>query len=354
LPILSVLDQSPVREGGTPAQALSETVRLAQACERFGYHRYWLAEHHNAEGLAGTAPEILIARVAAATQTMRVGSGGVMLPHYSALKVAENFRMLETLFPGRIDLGLGRAPGSDQLTALALQQWSGVPNQQTSAAQYFPNQIRDIMGWLSGRLPATHPFAQIKAQPTGDTVPELWLLGSSDHSAAVAAHFGCAFSFAHFITDQGGVEVMRAYKDAFKPSAVPGIGLARPRGSIGVFVLCAETEAAAKRLAASRDLWRLRLDLGRISAVPPVEEAEAAMARLSPAELRRVEFNRRRQIIGTPDQVKEKLLALGADYGVDEFVVVSICYDFAARVRSYELLAEAFGLGKNAPAQAAQ
>ncbi len=345
MPLLSVLDQSPIREGGTAGDALRETVALAAACEGWGYHRYWLAEHHNAAGLAGTAPEVLIARVAAATSTMRVGSGGVMLPHYSALKVAENFRVLEALYPGRIDLGLGRAPGSDQMTALALQQWSGIPNNQISAAQYFPQQIRDIMGWLTGALPEGHPFARIAAQPMGETVPELWLLGSSEYSAAVAAHFGCAFSFAHFITDQGGVEAMRAYKESFKPSAVPRAGFAAPRASIGVFVLCADSEAAARRLAASRDIWRLRLDRGQIAPIPPVEDSEAALLKLSPIEEQRVAFNRRRQIVGAPEQVKARILALGADYGVDEFVIVSICFDFAARLRSYELLAQAFGLG---------
>lgn len=331
--ILSVLDQSPIRDGGTPAQAIRETVELAKATEQMGYHRYWLAEHHSSAGLAGTAPEVLIARVAAETKEMRIGSGGVMLSHYSALKVAENFRVLEALYPGRIDLGIGRAPGSDQRTAAALQHGPGA-----LGIEYFPQQISDLITYLGDGPASGHPFAGIRAMPSGDSRPDLWLLGSSDQSAAYAAHFGCAFSFAHFINDRGGPEVMAAYRETFRPSP----GLAQPVGSIGVFVLCAETDEEAQRLAASRDLWRLRLDLGEISPIPRVEEALAYP--YSEAERRRVAFNRRRQVIGDPPTVKARLLELAELYGVDELVIVSICYDFSARVRSYELIAEAFGL----------
>lgn len=331
--LLSVLDQSPIRDGGTPAQAIAETIELAKATERLGYHRYWLAEHHSSQGLAGTAPEVLIARIAAETKTMRVGSGGVMLSHYSSLKVAEAFRVLEALYPGRIDLGIGRAPGSDQRTAMALAHGPGA-----LGIEHFPQQIADLIMYVRGTPTAGHPFAGIRAMPSGETNPDLWLLGSSDQSAAYAAHFGCAFSFAHFINDRGGPEVMAAYRQLFQPSS----WLAAPVGSIGVFVLCAETEAEAQRLAASRDLWRLRLDQGIIAPVPSVEEALSYP--YSEPERRRIEFNRRRQVIGTPEQVKARLLELGELYGVDELVVVSICYDFKARVRSYELLADAFGL----------
>jgi luciferase family oxidoreductase group 1 len=330
---LSVLDQSPIRAGGTPAQAIAETVRLAEACERLGYHRYWLAEHHASEGLAGTAPEVLIARVAAATREMRVGSGGVMLAHYSPLKVAEEFRMLEALYPGRIDLGIGRAPGSDYRTSVALQA-----GPQPYGIEQFPNQVQDLLGYLADALPQNHPFAGIKAQPQGDTVPDPWLLGSSDASAAIAAYFGTAFSFAHFITDAGGPQIMQAYREHFRPSR----WRAAPEGSIGVFVICAATEAEAHRLALSRDLSRLRLEQGRLGPVPSVEEAEAYA--YTEDERQRIAFNRRRQVVGTPEQAKKRLLEYGALYGVDEFVVVTITHDFAARLRSYELLAEAFAL----------
>jgi len=331
--ILSVLDQSPVRAGGAAADALNETVALAQAAERWGYHRYWLAEHHATEGLAGSAPEIMVARVAAATSSMRVGSGGVMLSHYSPLKVAEQFRVLETLYPGRIDLGLGRAPGSDQITARALQAGPGA-----IGAEYFPSQVQDLLGYLGGGLPADHPFARIRVTPEPASRPEVWLLGSSDQSALVAAYLGCAFSFAHFITDQGGVEVMAAYRDRFRPSA----RLATPLGSIGVFVLCADTEAEAQRLAQSRDLWRLRLDQGYLGPVPSTAEAEAYS--YSREERLRIAMNRRRMVIGAPGQVKARMLELAERYGVGEIVVVTICHDFAPRLRSYELLAQAFGL----------
>ena len=330
---LSVLDQSPIRAGGTPAQAIAETIELARATERWGYQRYWVAEHHAAPGLAGTAPEILVARLAAATTAMRIGSGGVMLSHYSPLKVAETFRVLEALYPGRIDLGIGRAPGSDYITARALQHGPGA-----LGLEQFPNQIADLLGFLHDALPADHPFAQVKAQPQGPAAPALWLLGSSDQSAAYAAHFGCAFSFAHFITDQGGPEVLAAYRRFFRSS--PWLGA--PEASIGVFVLCADTEAEAERLALSRDLWRLRFERGELGPIPPV--AEAAQYPYSREDRLRIAFHRRRQVVGAPEQVREKLLALGARYGVSEFVVVSICYDFAARLRSYELLAQVFDL----------
>jgi luciferase family oxidoreductase group 1 len=330
---LSVLDQSPIRAGGTPAQAIAESVELARAAERLGYRRYWVAEHHASEGLAGTAPEILVARIAAATAAMRVGSGGVMLSHYSALKIAETFRVLEALYPGRIDLGVGRAPGSDYRTMRALQQGTGA-----LGVEHFPTQVADLLAYLRDALPAEHPFAGVTAQPRGPSAPEPWLLGSSDQSAALAAHFGCAFSFAHFINDRGGAEVMAAYRAHFRPSP----WLDRPQGSIGVFVLTAETEEAARRLALSRDLWRLKLDQGIIAPIPPIEEAEAYS--YSREEGLRIAVNRRRQIVGSPEQVKGQLEALAAAYGVDELVVVSICYDFAARLRSYALLAEVFGL----------
>ncbi len=334
---LSVLDQSPIRGGATAADAVRETIELARLTDRLGYHRYWLAEHHSSGGLAGSSPEILVGHVAAETKRIRVGSGGVMLSHYSALKVAENFRMLETLHPGRIDLGIGRAPGSDQLTAMALAHGPGA-----LGIDQFPAQIRDVIGYLEGALPADHPFARITAMPSGPTAPEVWLLGSSDQSAAMAAHFGCAFSFAHFIVDRGGDTVMRGYREQFRPSTA----LAEPTGSIGVFVICADTDDEAQRLRKSRDLWLLRLYRGETQPVPTVEEAESYP--YTERERAIVEHNRGRTIAGTPDQVRERLDELGRRYGIEEFVVVTICDRFEARLRSYELLAEVFGLRTSA------
>ncbi|MBI1775276.1 MAG: LLM class flavin-dependent oxidoreductase [Proteobacteria bacterium] len=334
---LSVLDQSPIRAGGTPAKAIAETLELAALADRLGYRRYWVAEHHSSAGLAGTAPEILITRIAALTRHLRVGSGGVMLSHYSALKVAETFRVLEALYPGRIDLGIGRAPGSDQRTAMALQHGPGA-----LSIEHFPQQIADLQAFLRDEVAADHPFHGVHAMPAGPSAPELWLLGSSDQSAAYAAHFGAAFSFAHFITEHGGIQVMQAYRKFFRPSP----WLRQPTGSIGVFVLVAESDAAAERLATSRDLWRLRLDRGILGPIPSVEEAEAYP--YAEEDRRRIAHHRRRQIVGSPERVKQGLEALASDYGVEEVVVVSICFDHQARLRSYELLAEAFQLERGA------
>ena len=336
---LSVLDQSPIRRGGTPAQALRETIALAEACDRLGYQRYWLSEHHNSSGLASASPEILIGQVAAHTRNIRVGSGGVMLSHYSPLKVAEQFRMLEALFPGRIDLGIGRAPGSDGLTASALAHGPG-----RLPIDYFPEQLGELYGFLSGSLPEKHPFHAVRAQPAGETLPELWLLGSSGAGASYAAALGWAFSFAHFISPDGGEDLIREYRRMFKPS--PFLG--EPRASIGVSVTCAETTAEAERLSWSRWGWRLmsapgRAQFTRGGGIPSPEEAIAYP--YSAQDLPYLEHARERSIFGNPSEVKEKLLALADRYDVNELIVVTITYDFAARVRSYELLAQAFGIG---------
>jgi luciferase family oxidoreductase group 1 len=329
---LSVLDQSPVRSTATPAEAIRETLALARATDRLGFYRYWLAEHHSTPALAGPSPEVLIPQIAAATSGIRVGSGGVMLQHYSALKVAEQFRVLETLHPGRIDLGIGRAPGSDQLTARALAGPVGV------GVDDFVGKIADVLGFLNGDLPPEHPFGSVLAMPTGPTTPEVWLLGSSDQSAMLAAHFGVGFSFAHFINADGGAEVTRAYTRAFKPSPA----LAEPRASVAVFVVCAPTEEEAVRLAQSRDLFIVRLYTGRSGRYPSVAEAEAYT--YNAREWMIVEHARRRRVVGTPAQCRERLEALAAEYGVDEAVVVTITETWATRLRSYERLAGAFGL----------
>jgi luciferase family oxidoreductase group 1 len=327
---LGVLDQSPVRSGGNAADAVHETLDLAETCERLGYHRYWLAEHHSTPGLAGSSPEVLIGQVAARTSRIRVGSGGVMLQHYSPLKVAESFRVLETLFPGRVDLGIGRAPGSDQLTARALRDDAG--------PEYFPQQVADLVGFLHGALPDGHPYAPVIAMPTGPTAPEVWLLGSSDQSAALAAHFGTGFSFAHFINEEGGAEVTRAYRRQFRPS----VCMDAPRSSAAVFVVCADTEAEARRLAKSRELFIVRLYTGRPGRYPSVEEADSYP--YSERELAILRHAQRRTVAGAPEQVRERLEALAAQYEADELIIVSITHDPKARRRSYELIAKVFGL----------
>jgi luciferase family oxidoreductase group 1 len=330
---LGVLDQSPVRSGGSAADSVHETLELAQAVERLGYSRYWLAEHHATPGLAGSCPEILIGQVAARTSRIRVGSGGVMLSHYSALKVAEHFRMLELLFPGRIDLGIGRAPGSDQRTARTLRR---VP--EPTGAEFFPEQLAELIAFLGDGVPAGHPAHGVRAMPEVTGAPELWLLGSSDQSAMLAAHFGAAFSFAHFINGEGGAEITRAYTQNFRPSPA----LPEPRASAAVFVVCADTEAEARRLARSRELFILRLHSGRPGRYPSVEEAEAYP--YTSHEMAMVEYNRQRTVAGAPEQVRARLTAMAADYGVNELIVVTITHDPKARLRSYELLAQAFEL----------
>ncbi|MFX4222531.1 MAG: LLM class flavin-dependent oxidoreductase [Thalassobaculum sp.] len=342
MPLISVLDQSPIRAGATPADAVAESIELARLADRLGFHRYWVAEHHSSDGLAGSVPEILIARLANETTRIRVGSGGVMLPHYAPLKVAETFRMLETMYPGRIDLGIGRAPGSDQRTARALAY-----TREPIPIEYFPRQVQDLMDWMDGDLEDDHPFRGVAAQPAGPTSPPVWLLGSSDQGGQVAAHFGTAYSFAHFITE-GGEPVVDMYRKRFRPSKT----LAEPQANIGVFVICAETEEEAEVHAASRDLWRVRLDQGHITPIPTPEEA--LNHDYTEAERERAAFHRRRNIVGTPEQVREKLDALLARYGVGEAVVVTITHDHQARLKSYELLAKAYDLSPAAGAEAAE
>ena len=328
---LSVVDQSPVRQGGTAGDALRETIELARATEKLGYQRFWVAEHHNLPGFAGTAPEIMIGQIAARTNTIRVGSGGVMLSHYSALKVAETFRMLESLYPGRIDLGIGRAPGSDPRTAAALAYPGGVRD-----ISYFPEQVDDVLAYLADEIDPAHPFAGVHAGPTPATMPEVWLLGSGIDSAHLAAQRGLPFSYAYFfgMGVEHGPTIVESYRRYFRPSAF----LSEPKVNIAVQVLCAETEEEAKRLAASRNLVRLRIVTGRRSGVPPVEEALAYP--YTPQERAYLAQFTRANVDGNPQQVKAKLEAIAELYQTTDLSIVTICYDFAARVRSYELVAE--------------
>jgi luciferase family oxidoreductase group 1 len=329
---LSILDQSPVISGHTPAQAIHATLELAAAADRLGYHRYWLAEHHAMKGLADPCPEILLGQLAVRTMRIRIGTGGVLLPYYSPLKVAEVFRMYEALFPGRIDLGIGRAPGGNLLTARAMNA------DAFGGADRFPTQVQETMGFLDDALPPGYPFQAVKAMPAGPTSPEVWLLGSSDYSGALAAYLGLRFSFAHFINAQGGPGVMRAFRRDFRPAYRD----AQPYCMVAVFVICAPTSAQAERLAASVDLRRLQMSRGEEEAVATTEEAMA----LSYTDTERaiIRHERARAVIGTPDAVKARLLELNEDFLADEMMIITITGDYASRLRSYELLAESFGL----------
>ena len=333
---LSVVDQSPVRAGGTAADALRDTIQLAVAVEALGYYRYWLAEHHNLPNFAGTSPEVLVGQVAARTNTIRVGSGGVMLSHYSALKVAENFRMLDSLYPGRIDLGVGRAPGSDHLTAAALA-YPGGPKD----VQHYPRQVVDLVGYLSGGLEPEHPFAQVQAGPgEKETAPEVWLLGSRYESAYMAARLGLPFAYAHFfgLGAEDGPAIVEGYRKQFEPSR----HLAEPKINVGVQVLCADTEEEAQRIASSRNLGRLYSITNRAKGIPSVEEALSY--NYQPNELAFVRQYSRVCVDGNPQQVKAGLERLAETYQTNDLSVVTICHDYADRRRSYELVAEACGL----------
>jgi luciferase family oxidoreductase group 1 len=325
---LSVLDQSPIREGDTAAEAVRETIALAQATDRFGYNRFWIAEHHDSTGLASAAPEVLIPQVAANTQRIRVGSGGVMLSHYSPLKVAEVFRMLETLYPGRIDLGVGRAPGSSQHVSRAMAVGPGA-----LSLEHYPNQVADLMGYLANNLPEGHPFQGVRAQPLGDSVPQMWLLGSSLEGAQIAAALGLPFSYAHFINPEAGARAIKLYREHYEPSE----WYPQPLVNVGVSTVCAPTTEEAIRLSWSRYCMRFRRN-----GVPSVETAMAFDYK--PAELEYIVYSRERAAIGDPPTVKARLEALAAELDLDELVLLTITYDFEDRVRSYELVADAFGL----------
>lgn len=328
---LSVLDESPIPSGSTAAEALHETVCLAQAAEGLGYHRYWLTEHHNTTSVAGTAPEVMVAHVASQTSSIRVGAGGVLLPYYSSLKVAEVFRVLHALHPGRIDLGLGRADGADAGAATALRQ--GRPD---SDAAGYRQRVADLAAFVYGQ-----PIAGgsgVQALPAGPGGPEVWILGSSSDGASMAAELGLPFSFAHFVSPAFGQQVMATYRRMFRSSMTHE----RPLASLAVSVVCAETAVDAELLARSQAIWRLHPEGAERGPLLSVEEAESSV--LGDLERLLLEQQRDRSIVGTPEAVRARLVAMADDFDVDELVVRTVCHDPKARLRSYEMLAEAFAL----------
>ncbi|TCW55195.1 luciferase family oxidoreductase group 1 [Bacillus thuringiensis] len=330
---LSVLDQSPISDGSTAAQAFSHTVTLAQEVEKLGYTRFWVSEHHNSVSLAGSSPEILISHIAAKTDRMRVGSGGVMLPHYSPYKVAENFRVLEALYPNRIDLGVGRAPGGMPIATRALQE-----GKMVSLDQY-PEQIADVAMYLHDQVPENHHYANLKATPVITTSPEMWMLGSSGESAMIAAKQGASFAFAQFINGYGGPEVMEAYQEQFQPSYLGD----KPKSIVAIFVICGETNEEAEKIASSLDLSILLLEQGkRTTGTPSIETAQNYS--YSAYDLFRIKENRQRMIVGDPSSVKEKIVNLSKAYNTEEFMIVTITHRFEDKLNSYRLLANAFHL----------
>ena len=328
---LAVLDQSPIARGEVAADAVANTITLAKRCDELGYHRYWVAEHHASDSLASSSPEVLITRLAAETERIRVGSGGVMLSHYSPYKVAENFRMLEVLYPGRIDLGVGRAPGSDGLTAAALAYGNPL------GIEYYPAKVKDLVAFVSGRPPITEAFHDLKATPKAPTAPEVWMLGSSFDSAAYAARFGLAYSHAHFIAPQLAAEAMRQYRERFAPEH-----LAKPYSSIGIFAIAVEDAERADLFRRMREIQRIRRDRGERGPAPTLEEAAAWP--FTDEELDAMKGRRSRQIIGTPDEVKAGMEDLAQQSEADEVVLLTITPSFEDRLKSYELIARAFGV----------
>jgi luciferase family oxidoreductase group 1 len=337
---LSVLDQSPISEDMTGSEALHNTIDLARLTDALGYHRYWVAEHHGGPMLAGPSPEALIGPIASATERIRVGSGGVMLPHYSPFKVAETFSVLAGLYPGRIDLGLGRAAGTDPMTTHALQRDRG-----RAMPDDFPDQLAELLAYFEGTIPISSPLARLaKVLPGRPEAPDPWLLGSSPQSAVWAGELGLPYAFADFINPTGA-EIAALYRREFRE----GLRLDAPRTTVAVWGLAADSEDEAVRLATSSRMAFTMLRRGRLIAVPPPDVAERFLA--SEGDGRSI---RRRTIVGTPGQVRAGIEEAASEYGADEVVVVTITYDHAARRRSYELIAEEFGLADARLAEAGE
>ncbi len=325
---LSVLDQSAAGDGRPQDATIRQTLALASKCEAWGYKRFWVSEHHSHPSIVGTAPEVLMAAIAAQTSSIRLGSAGVMLPHYAPLKVAEQFRVLDALAPGRIDLGVGRAPGSDGRTAQLL-------NPDRYASDNFPQQVMELQAWVTGEpLPPGHPGHGVFAYPSGSTSPNVWMLGSSDYGAQLAAHLSLPYAFAYFITDgQGADQAMHLYRNNFRPSETRP----KPEAVICVWALAADTEEEAWRLFESRARWKMDRNLGRIDAILPPDQA---VRDYSAGEQRALSELKDNALVGTANQVVSKLRALAERLQIEEIVVITWTHDPVAQARSYELLAQ--------------
>lgn len=332
---LSVLDLSFVTDATPPSVSLRNSVDLAQLADGLGYERYWVAEHHSLASVASSAPEVIIARLASATRRIRVGAGGVMLPNHAPLTVAERYRTLEAFFPGRIDLGLGRAPGTDQTTAYALRRLM-----DEREGDDFLERLQELILWETGEFPSSHPFRKIAVMPNDVALPPIFLLGSSDYSADLAAQIGLGFAFAHHFASYDAAAALRAYRTKFEPSRWRD----RPWAILAVAAICAETQAEAERLASSADMNWLRRSRGDYRPLPSPEEALAQPR--TPVERAQIARHRLQMFVGTPDQVKAGLDALAAETQADEIMITSAIYDHGARRRSYELMADVYGLSR--------
>jgi luciferase family oxidoreductase group 1 len=333
---LSVLDQSPVPEGSSAGEALQHSIGLARRVDELGYTRFWMSEHHAMETLACTAPEIMLARIGAETQRIRIGSGGIMLPHYSALKVAEVFRTLHALYPGRVDLGLGRAPGGGPVEALALRR-----DRQARQVDDFMDQVAELLAYFERTFPAGHPFAGIKVAPEVEGAPDVWMLGSSMWSSAAAVEFGLPYAFAHFFSPVNTRQAIETYQRGFV-GGLRKCARSAPEATVAVGVICAETAEEADYLAASVRLLQRRIRLGDRRPVANPEDALKELRMLGDIAVEEGEWPR--YFVGTPARVREQLEAMAADLGIGEVIVNTIVWEHTRRVRSYELLAEEFGL----------
>lgn len=327
---LSVLDQSQVRRNGTPRQALEESGELVQLAEKLGYTRYWVSEHHNFKMVAGTAPEVLIPYLASKTSTIKIGSGGIMLPNHSSLKVAENFGLLETLFPKRIDLGIGRAPGGDRLSSHLLN-----PSNNFSEKEFF-QQLIDVQAFLRGDETPETVHEKVKSYPNPEEIPNLWLLTSSGGSAQFAAHFGMALSFAQFINPEGGPDTADFYRHNFKSSPE----LKEPKVNVGIFAFCSEDEQKVKDWITEFDYRMLHIESGATGDLPSFEEIKNFNYSLQ--QKARITYNRGRFVAGTPDKLKMEIEKIANKYETDEIMIATIAEDFEDRKKSYELLANIF------------
>ena len=325
---ISVVDQSPIFSNSSADQAIKDTRELAKYCDSLGLNRFWLAEHHGSSSFAGCSPEILIPHLASETESIRIGSGGVMLMHYSPYKVAENFRLLESLFPNRIDLGLGRAPGSDAYQAGALAYGS-----KTTGPEFFPTKMNDLKSFLEGSVSSTESFESVNVTPGLGELPEVWLLVSSRQGAEYAAHFGLPMALAYFI-DPSCIDLADVYRDNFQSS----IFADKPKISVGVFSICADTDKEAEELSLSAAAWRLNSQKGIFGTFPTLEEAKDSIN----GDL--VRTNDNRTFVGTAQTIREKLQPILNKVEPEELKIITICEPFSARVRSYDLIKQSFAL----------
>ncbi len=328
---LSILDQSPIANGATPQEALQASLKLAQTAEKLGYTRYWIAEHHDMPGLACSAPEVMLSYIGAQTEKIRIGAGAILLPHYKPYKVAETFHMLGTLFPGRIDLGIGRAPGGSAEATMALS------DNFLGNVKIMPQKLDELLHFLHNDFPKENMFSKIKAAPIPNDSPEVWILGTSDKSAKLAGQTGSAYAFGQFMSDRDGEDLLSMYHDHFQQKN----GLQHPKSILTVNAICAETTEQAENIALSLHLWRILQAQGKTTGIPSIQEAKAYG--FSTEELEMIKAANEKMFIGNPAKVKKQLVEIKQNYGADELMIVTITHSYEDRLKSYQLLANEMG-----------